>query len=165
MVQEAHLRLFIYQESAIVRDADALLRRIVINLNINHFHRDLSVRFAFADIDWSDRRGLLVDPGAGPERALAAEQQLDGVVDLLSAGSRRTCQMFIAQRGGYSYGEVASAFAVKERTVEKHVAAAAWMLQEFEHRGHASRSTARTAMTSGVWRPRSLSQGDFRCKD
>jgi DNA-directed RNA polymerase specialized sigma24 family protein len=112
-----------------------LLRRIVINLNINRFHRDLSARFAFRDIDRSDRRGLLIDPSAGPERILAAEQQLDGVASLLSAGSRRTCQMFIAQRGGYSYGEVASAFAVKERTVEKHVAVATSMLQEFEHQG------------------------------
>ena len=153
IVQEAHLRLFSYQQSAIVRDADALLRRIVINLNINHYHRNLSARFAFEDFDRSDRRGLLIDPAAGPERTLAAEQQLDWVVDWLSAGSTRTCQMFIAQRGGYSYGEIASAFAVKERTVEKHVAAATSMLEEFEHQGRTTRSTAGPSMTRGVrWR-------------
>ena len=150
IVQEAHLRLFAYEQSATVRDADALLRRIVINLNINRFHRNLAARFAFEDIDRSDRRGLLIDPEAGPERALAAQQQLDWVVDLLSAGSRRTCQMFIAQRGGYSYGEVASAFAVKERTVEKRVAAATSMLEEFEHRGRTARSTAGTSITTDV---------------
>jgi DNA-directed RNA polymerase specialized sigma24 family protein len=152
IVQEAHLRLFTYEQSATVRDPDALLRRIVINLNINRFHRNLSGRFAFVDIDRSDRRGLLIDPAAGPERTLAAEQQLDGVVGLLSRGSTRTCQMFIAQRGGYSYGEVASAFAVKERTVEKHVAAATSMLQEFDVGVVRTRSTPATSMTGSVRR-------------
>jgi DNA-directed RNA polymerase specialized sigma24 family protein len=108
----------------------SLLRRIVINLSINHFHRVLSAPFAFEAIDRSDRRGILIHPAPGPERALAAEQQLDTVVGLLSAVSRRTCQMFIAQRGGYSYEEVAIAFVVKPRTVEKHVATSVSMLQE-----------------------------------
>ena len=104
--------------------------------------------------------GLLIDPAAGPERTLAAEQQLDGVADLLSAVSTRTCQMFIAQRGGYSYDEVASAFAVKERTVEKHVATATTMLHEAEHQGRTPVWTMKTSMTSGVRRRRSPSQGD-----
>jgi DNA-directed RNA polymerase specialized sigma24 family protein len=160
MVQEAHLRLFTYEQSATVRDAGSLLRRIMINLNINRFHRNRSARFPFADIDRIDRMGLLIDPAAGPERTLAAEQELDGVADLLSVVSTRTCQMFIAQRGGYSYGEVASAFAVKERTVEKHVAAATTMLHEAEHQGRRPVWTMRTSMTSGVRRRRSPSQGD-----
>jgi DNA-directed RNA polymerase specialized sigma24 family protein len=42
IVQDAHLRLYVYHQSAIVRDADSLLRRIVLNLSINHFHRELS---------------------------------------------------------------------------------------------------------------------------
>lgn len=156
IVQEAHLRLFTYEQSATVRDADSLLRRIVINLNINRFHRHLSARFTFEDIDRSDRLGLLIDPAAGPERTLAAEQHLDGIADLLSAVSTRTCQMFIAQRGGYSYSEVASAFAVRERTVEKHVAAATSMLHEAEHQGRTPVWTVRTSMTSDVRRRRSL---------
>lgn len=150
IVQEAHLRLFTYEQSATVRDPDALLRRIVINLNINRFHRNRSGRFAFADVERSDKRGLLIDPAPCPERTLAAEQQLDGVVALLSAGSTRTCQMFIAQRSGYSYDEVASAFAVKERTVEKHVASATSILQEFEVGVVRTRSTAGTPMTRSV---------------
>jgi len=163
IVQEAHLRLFTFEQSATVRDADSLLRRIVINLNINRFHRHLSARFAFEDIDRSDRLGLLIDPAAGPERTLAAEQHLDEVVDLLSAVSTRTCQMFIAQRGGYSYGEVASAFAVRERTVEKHVAAATSMLHEAERQSRTPRSTVGTSMTRSVRRRRSQSQCDTRC--
>lgn len=130
LVQEAHLRLYIYQRSAVVRDAGSLLRRIIINLSINHYHRELSTVLLSESIDKLDSRGCLVDSGPGPEQTLAAEQQLDRVVDLVSAMSPRTCQIFIAQRSGYSYEEVAAAFAIKPRTVEKHVTIATSALTE-----------------------------------
>ena len=130
LVQEAHLRLFMYQRSAHVRKPESLLRRILINLSINHYHRVLSSGFVFENIDKLDRDGILIDPTPDPEQTLAAEEQLDVVVSLVSAMSRRTCQIFIAQRAGYSYEEVAAAFAIKPRTVEKHVTLATSMLSE-----------------------------------
>ena len=130
LVQEAHLRLFAYQRCAKVRNADSLLRLIVINLSITHYHRELSRPFASESIDKLDRQGILIDPSPGPERTLVAEEQLDSVVSLVSAMSRRTCQIFIAQRGGYSYEDIAAVFAVKPRTVEKHVALATSTLTE-----------------------------------
>ncbi len=130
LVQEAHLRLFTYQRSAQVRDAESLLRRIVINLAINYYRRELSQRLAFETIDSLESQGIVIDSTPGPERTLAAEQQLDTVLHLLSAMSRRTCQIFLAQRIGYSYEEVAAAFAIKPRTVEKHIAVATSTLIE-----------------------------------
>jgi len=130
LAQEAHLRLFAYQRSVIVRDAESLLRRIVLNLSINHYHREPSRAFVFESIDKLDTRGTLIDPAPGPYRIAAAEQQLDRVVGIVSAMSRRTCQIYIAQRGGYSHEEVAAAFAIKPRTVEKHVALATSALTE-----------------------------------
>ena len=130
LVQEAHLRLFAYQRSARVRDANSLLRLIVINLSITYYHRELSRALIFESIENLDTEGNLIDPGPGPERTLDAEQQLDSVVNLVSALSPRTCQIFIAQRSGYSYEEVAIAFAIKPRTVEKHVAHANFTLNE-----------------------------------
>ena len=130
VVQEAHLRLFHYQRSAKVKDAESLLRRIALNLAINYYQRELSRLLATESIDTLERRGILIDPAAGPERTLAAEQELDGVVSVLSAVSPRTCQIFISHRSGYSYEEIATAFAVKPRTIEKHVAAAASGLHE-----------------------------------
>ena len=130
VVQEAHLRLLEYQLSARVKDPNSLLRRIVINLAINHYNRELPRELAFESVDRLDRRGMLVDPAPGPERAVSAEQELDCLVSLLSAVSPRTCQIFIAQRGGYSYEEIAAAFMVRPRTVEKHVASAVLALQE-----------------------------------
>jgi RNA polymerase sigma-70 factor (ECF subfamily) len=130
IVQEAYLRLFDYQRSAKVKDAESLLRRITLTLAINYFQRELPKALATTRIGKLDHRGSLIDPAAGPEQTLAAEQELNGVVSLLSAVSRRTCQIFIAQRSGYSYEEIASAFAVKPRTIEKHVASAMVALQE-----------------------------------
>ena len=135
LVQEAHLRLFEYERSTKVRDVDSLLRRIVINLASTRYHRELSAPFAFADIAKLDRQGLLIDSAPGPERALAAEQQLARVVSLLSAVSYRSCQIFIAQRAGYSYEEIADAFGIKPRTVEKHVASAISALKEMMPEG------------------------------
>jgi RNA polymerase sigma factor (sigma-70 family) len=130
LVQEAHLRFFAYQQSRSVRDADSLLRRIVINLSITHFHREVSTPFTFESAGRLDRQGMLIDPAPGPERTLAGQQQLDRVVKLVSALSPRTCQIFLAQRGGYSYEEIAAAFAVKPRTVDKHVSSAMETLAE-----------------------------------
>lgn len=125
LVQEAHLRLFDYERSRKVRDVNSLLRRIVINLSITHHRRrGLAAPFKFKSVDSLDRRGLLIDPAPEPERAVGAEQELDGILTLLSTVSRRTCQIFIAQRAGYSYGEIAAAFAIRRPTVDKHVATA-----------------------------------------
>jgi DNA-directed RNA polymerase specialized sigma24 family protein len=151
LVQEAHLRLFIYQRSAMVTDAKSLLRRIVINLSINYYHRELSRALIFESVEKLDKEGILIDPTPGPERTLAAEQQLNSVVNLVSALSPRTCQIFIAQRGGYSYEEVAAAFVIKPRTVEKHVALATTALTEMM-----------PALSSGVRLP-TMSKGANEC--
>lgn len=139
LVQEAHRRLFEYQLSTKVRDVDSLLRRIVINLSITYFHREMSPPLAFESAARLERRGMLIDPSPGPEHAVAAERRLDGVVSLLNAISPRTCQIFIAQRGGYSYEEIATAFGVKPRTVEKHIASAMMALRELMPAGVAVR--------------------------
>lgn len=142
VVQDAYLRLFEYRRTTKVTGADDhLLRRIVVNLSINHYHRALSNRFEFKSVGKLDRRGFLVHSDPGPERTLAAEQTLDRVVALLSTISPRTSQIFVAQRGGYSYEEIAAAFAIKPRTVEKHVAAAMLALEEMMPGEFASQST------------------------
>jgi len=130
VVQEAHLRLFEYQRSATLRDADSILRRIVINLSINYYHRERTTPLVSDAIEKLDRRGVLVDPAADPERALAGEQELYRVARLLKDVSPRACQVFVAQRGGYSYEEIAAAFSLKPRSVEKHVATAVLALAE-----------------------------------
>jgi len=131
LVQEGYLRLLEYQRSAKVRDADALLRRIVLNLSINYFYRVLSAPFSFESVDRLDSRGMLIDPAPDPERTLTAEQELAATVDLLmSAVSERVCRIYIAQRMGYGHEEIATAFGIMPRTVEKHVVSANSALRE-----------------------------------
>jgi DNA-directed RNA polymerase specialized sigma24 family protein len=121
--------MFEYQRTTRVRDADSLLRRIVINLLINRFHR-LSGPFSFESIDELGRPDMLIDPAPDPERTLAAEQELAIVVELLNAVSERVCRIFMAQRMGYSHDEIGTAFGIMPRTVEKHVVSAGSALRE-----------------------------------
>jgi RNA polymerase sigma factor (sigma-70 family) len=130
LVQEAYMRLFEYQRSAKVKNAHSLLRRIVINLSINYYHRTLSSPFSFERIDEVDRREALIDPTPGPERTLAAEQALDATVGKLREVSERVCRIFISQRLGYSYEEIGTVFGIMPRTVERHVASATSALRE-----------------------------------
>lgn len=129
-MQEAHLRLYEYQRSARVKNADSLLRRIVINLSINHWHRTLSSPFSFESIHDLEARRTLVDPAPDPQRSLAAEQALDMTMERLCAVSERVCLIFIAQRMGYSHEEIGTAFGIMPRTVERHVASAMAALRE-----------------------------------
>lgn len=89
LVQEAPLNLFQYQQHTRVRNAPQLLRRIALNLSCNYHAREPSGRFRLADVERLNRRGTLVHPAPGPERTIAAEQQLDEVFRRLSAVSAR----------------------------------------------------------------------------
>jgi len=130
LVQEAHLRFFEYQQSTRIKNPDSLLRRIVINLSINYFHRILSTPFSFESIDELDKRSMLIDPAPSQERTLAAEQELERVVGALSVVSERVSRIFLAQGLGYSHDEIATAFGIMPRTVEKHVVSARSALRE-----------------------------------
>jgi RNA polymerase sigma-70 factor (ECF subfamily) len=130
IVQEAHLRLFEYQRHTVVRDVDSLLRHIVIHLSITFYRRELEEPLICESIERAERQGRLVENRSGLDEALIAEQSVEAVANLLGAISERTCQIFLMQRGGYNYKEIASAFAIKPRTVEKHVRAAVLELEE-----------------------------------
>jgi RNA polymerase sigma factor (sigma-70 family) len=128
LVQEAYARLLEYQRSAKVRDEEAFLRRVVSNLAINQYHREQILTFTQESIDELDRQAVLVDRSPGIERILSARQQLEQIAAMLSAVSRRTSDIFLAHRAGYSYDELASAFGITPRTVKKHIARGKSML-------------------------------------
>ena len=124
------MRLFEYQRTVRVKNPDSLLRRIVINLSINWFHRTLSAPYSFEGVEELDTQDMLINPAPSQERMLAAEQELEIVVGTLSAVSDRMCRIFLAQRMGYSHDEIATAFGIMPRTVEKHVVSAGSALKE-----------------------------------
>lgn len=130
IVQEAHLRVLEYQLRSIVWDEGKLLRRIVLNLSINFYRRKLENPPVCEGVEKADRQGKLVEERSGMDEALMAERELEAVSNLLGAISERTCQIFLMHRCGYKYEEIASAFAIKPRTVEKHVSTAVLELRE-----------------------------------
>ena len=70
----------------------------------------------------------LADSNPGPERILAAQQRLDQITQVLGAVSEKTCEIFLAHRAGYSYEEIAADLAISQRTVQKHIARALFLL-------------------------------------
>lgn len=130
LVQEAYARLVEYKRSALVRDEEAFLRRVVSNLAINQYYREQVLSFAPETIEELELQGILGDTGPGVERLLSAQQQLERVAAMLAAVSQRTCDIFLAHRAGFSYGEIASELRISTRTVKKHIIRARSMLSQ-----------------------------------
>jgi RNA polymerase sigma factor (sigma-70 family) len=128
LIQEAFLRLQEYLRVAEVRDPQAFLARTVANLAINQYRRGRILCFSKETLDDLEQTAALADPGPGPERILVAQQRLDEIQRVLGAVSEQTCRIFLAQRLGYSYEEIASELQISQRTVQKHIARAVFLL-------------------------------------
>jgi RNA polymerase sigma factor (sigma-70 family) len=130
LIQEAFLRLHEYCRTAEVRDEEAFLARTVSNLAINEYRRERILSFADESVEELEQSVGLSDSLPGPERICAAQQRLEEISRTLSAVSERTCQIFLAQRAGYSYEEIAADLGITPRTVQKHIARAMFLLIE-----------------------------------
>ena len=128
LIQEAFLRLHEYCRKAEVRDEEAFLTRTVSNLAISQYRREKIVSFAQETVEELEQTAGLSDSYPGPERICAAQQRLDEITRTLGAVSDRTCQIFLAQRAGYSYEEIAADLGISHRTVQKHIARAMFLL-------------------------------------
>jgi len=128
LIQEAFLRLHEYCQKTEVRDEEAFLARTVSNLAINEYRREQIVSFAQTTVEDLEETVGLADLTPGPDRICAAQQRLEEITRTLSAVSERTCQIFLAQRAGYSYEEIAADLGITPRTVQKHIARAMFLL-------------------------------------
>ena len=128
LIQEAFLRLHEYCRKSEVRDEEAFLARTVSNLAINEYRREQIVSYARETVEELEQSVGLSDSSPGPERICAAQQRLDEITTILRATSERTCQIFLAQRAGYSYEEIAADLGITPRTVQKHIARAMFLL-------------------------------------
>jgi RNA polymerase sigma factor (sigma-70 family) len=130
LVQEAFLRLIEYQQAGRVRDAEAFLRRVIMNLSINQYHREQIVSFAEASVEDLAETLPLIDSDPGPERVVSARQAVEQIAAMLSDVSVRTSQIFIAHRAGYRYEEIAADLGISARTVKKHISRATALLAQ-----------------------------------
>ena len=130
LIQDALLRLEQYRQKAEVRSEEDFLIRTVTNLAINEYHRHSRVLYEDEPVEELASRLALADPRAGPERQLAAQQELEEIKRVLDASSPRTRQIYFAHRSGYTYRDIAVVTGVSERTVEKHIARAVYLLMQ-----------------------------------
>jgi RNA polymerase sigma-70 factor (ECF subfamily) len=130
LLQEAFLRLHEYRRGSAVRNEEAFLARTVANLAIDQYRRDRIVSYATQSLEELEGSAPLIDAGPTPERALAAQQRLAEITRALSAVSHKTCEIFLAQRAGYSYEEIAADLRISQRTVQKHIARAMFLLMQ-----------------------------------
>jgi RNA polymerase sigma factor (sigma-70 family) len=128
LIQEAFLRLHEYCRTSEVRNEEAFLTRTVSNLAINEYRRERVVSYANETLEELEQSAGLADASPGPERILAAQQRLDEITRVLGAVSERTCEIFLAHRAGYSYDEIAADLDISQRTVQKHIARAVFLL-------------------------------------
>lgn len=128
LIQEAFLRLHEYCRTTEVRNEEAFLTRTVSNLAINAYRRGRIVSYANQSVEQLEQTIGLPDGSPGPERIIAAQQRLDEISGILSAVSERTCEIFLAHRAGYSYEEIATDLGITQRTVQKHIARAVFLL-------------------------------------
>jgi len=130
LIQEALLRVEQYAQRFEVRSAEAFLTRTVRNLSINQYHHDTLVVYADEPVEQLADSLVTSDPCADPERRLDAQQRLEQITRVLDAESQRTREIFFAHRSGHTYREIASAYGIGERTVEKHIARALFLLMQ-----------------------------------
>lgn len=128
LVQDAYLRFLEYRQSRDIRNEEALLSRIVANLAINQYHRERQVSATSESLEVIEQESDFADQSPGIDRILIARERLRAVERTLSRVSERTCQIFIAHRAGFSYGEIAAEFKISARTVQKHIVRATMLL-------------------------------------
>ncbi len=128
LIQEAFVRLYEYCRGTEVQNKEGFLAQTVSNLAVDQHRRLRSASLAIESVEEIDQRVALVDLSPGPERILSAQQRLDQITRILSAVSEKTCEIFLAQRAGYSYEEIAADLGISERTVRKHIARAMLLL-------------------------------------
>jgi RNA polymerase sigma factor (sigma-70 family) len=130
LIQEAMLRLHRYRTAEVepVLNEEAFLTHAVQNLSVDlHRSRRPDLRRE-VPIEHVDARTPLIDRGC-PETELDAEQTIRQIRALLDAAHIHS-DLFLAQRAGYSYDEIAKHFNVSHITIRRHIARALLIITE-----------------------------------
>lgn len=131
LVHDAWVATETYSKEHEVRDRAAFMTTTLKNRSVNAMRR--AARFTTVSIGDSDEDPeddtALVDPGSGPEEVCSAEQRLEQYEALLVRQlGALTCNVFFYHRSGHTYQETAREFALTERTIQKHIAKAMFVL-------------------------------------
>ena len=124
LVQEAMLRLHLYEKSDVVVNEEAFLKHAVHNLAIDHYRRDRSIVSRQVQIEDVERQHPLIAPSPTPDQVFDSQQRLDRLTALLDAVSRRTREIYFAHRAGYTHAEIANEMGIADKTVKRHISRA-----------------------------------------
>jgi RNA polymerase sigma factor (sigma-70 family) len=132
LIDEAMLRLSAYGRTADVVNEDASLRSTAVNLPVDQNRRDHGDPLKQVPIEDLSARAPLMPTQPTPEEVLDNEQRLERVQAALDTVSPLTREIFLANRAGYSYAEIARHFNVSYSTITRHSARA--LLAIMKHR-------------------------------
>jgi RNA polymerase sigma factor (sigma-70 family) len=116
--------IHIYAQNDAIEDEEAFLRRAVHNLAIDQYRHDRPQLHGVVPIEEADRLSPLIAPDPTPDVMLEIRQRMDCLTALLDAVSRRTREIYIAHRCGYTYAEIADDMDIAEITIKRHIARA-----------------------------------------
>ena len=121
LIQEAFIRLELYQRSQVVREPEAFLVRAVRNLSIDKHRHDSFLDVADEPVDELP----IFDTAPRPDEVYAARERLNRMIAGLDQLSEKTRDIFLAIRvEGKDYQQVAGQHKMTVSAVEKHIARA-----------------------------------------
>jgi RNA polymerase sigma-70 factor (ECF subfamily) len=129
LIDEAMLRLSVYGRTDVVNE-DASLRSTAMNLPVDQHRRDHGDPLKQVPIDDLSARAPLMSTPPTPEEVLDNEQRLERVQAALDSVSPLTREIFLANRAGYSYAEIAHHFNISYSTITRHSARALLAIME-----------------------------------
>jgi RNA polymerase sigma factor (sigma-70 family) len=140
LIEEAMLRLSVYGRTADVVNEDASLRSTAMNLPVDQPPPDHGDPLKQVPIEDLSARAPLISTQPTPEEVLANEQRLERVRAALDGVNPLTRKIYLANRAGYSYAEIAHHFNISHNTIARHMARA--LLAIMEHNLTASRGSS-----------------------
>jgi RNA polymerase sigma-70 factor (ECF subfamily) len=140
LIQEAMLRLSVYGRTADVENEDASLHSTAMNLPVDQPRQDHGDPLKQVPMEDLSARAPLMSTQPTPEAVLDNEQRLERIRAALDAVSPLTRAIYLANRAGYSYAEIAHHFNISHNTITRHMARA--LLAIMEHNLTASRGSS-----------------------
>lgn len=118
IVQEAWIRLTVYERERPVERPEAFLMRSALNLSVD-MHRSASCRGEAVAIT---EETVIIDTAPGPEETVLGRERAARLELCLSRLSDKTREIFLAHRvEGMTYRQIAQQFGISETAVGVHV--------------------------------------------
>lgn len=107
--------------------------RTANNCRIDKYRHDQLLCVAGKDVTDLDKKRPILDEAPRPDEVLEPQQRLTKLRKGLYAFNRRTAEIFMAHRAGFSYEEIAADYGISRSAVEKHIARAVkWLMDNKE---------------------------------